>query len=220
MNGAPTAVDVGQKLAAPFLDLLPITGVAISVFSRDEKALIIHASDGVAAELEETHLNLGEGPLFDCFATAQPVLIPNVTAVDRWPLFISHVEELPVGAIFLFPLTLGAACVGVALCYRSTAGPLDSEGRDVGSSLGRAVAGQALRRAVELAEGEEPDDATPIAMRREVHQATGMVLSQLDTTASDALARMRAYAFSNGVNLREVARDVVTRRLDFSTSRD
>jgi AmiR/NasT family two-component response regulator len=97
---------------------------------------------------------------------------------------------------------------------------LDGEARDVGSALGRAIAGQALRRAVVLAEGEEHDDEAPIEMRREVHQATGMVLSQLDTTASDALALMRAYAFSNGINLRDVAHEVVSRRLDFSTSRD
>ncbi|MET4637185.1 GAF and ANTAR domain-containing protein [Mycetocola sp. 2940] len=220
MNAAQAVADVGPKLAAPFLDLLPITGVAISVFSRDQRALIIHASDDTAAELEETHLNLGEGPLFDCFKSAQPISVPDVAATERWPLFISHARGMGVAAVFLFPLTLGAACVGAALCYRSTAGPLDSEASDVGSALGRAIAGQALRRALQLAEGEDPDEASPIEMRREVHQATGMVLSQMDTTASDALALMRAYAFSHGVNLREVARAVVTRQLDFSTSRD
>lgn len=220
MTAAQAVADVGPKLAAPFLDLLPITGVAISVFSRDQKALIIYASDGTAADLEETHLNLGEGPLFDCVRTARPVLVPDVSTAHRWPLFLSHAQEKNVGAVFLFPLALGAACVGAVLCYRTTAGPLDGEAFDVGSALGRAIAGQALRRAVVLAEGDQPDEDAPIEMRREVHQATGMVLSQLDTTASDALARMRAYAFSNGVNLREVARDVVTRRLDFSTSRD
>jgi hypothetical protein len=220
VNSARAAVDVGPKLAAPFLDLLPITGIAISVFTRDQKALIVHASDDTAAELEETHLNLGEGPLFDCFTTAQPILVPDVATADRWPLFLSHAQGLNVAGLFLFPLTLGAACVGAALCYRNTAGDLDGEARDVGSALGRAIAGEALRHAVALAEGEENDEAAPIEIRREVHQATGMVLSQLDTTDSDALARMRAYAFSNGVNLREVARDVVTRRLDFSTVRD
>lgn len=220
MNAAHAVADVGPKLAAPFLDLLPITGVAISVFSRDQKALVIHASDDTAAQLEESHLNLGEGPLFDCFTSAQPVLVPDVAAAERWPLFLSQARGMNVAAVFLFPLALGAACVGAVLCYRDTAGALNSEARDVGVALGRAIAGQALRRAVQLAEGEEPDETTPIEMRREVHQATGMVLSQLDTTASDALARMRAYAFSTGVNLREVAHHVVTRQLDFSTSRD
>ena len=194
--------------------------MAISVLNRDEKALVIHASDDTAAQLEEAHLDLGEGPLFDCVAAARPVLIPEVATADRWPLFLARAQDLQVAAVFLFPLTLGAACVGAALCYRDTPGALDIEARDVGRSLGRAVAGQALRRAIALADGEESDETAPIEMRREVHQATGMVLSQLDITASDALARMRAYAFSNGVSLREVARDVVDRRLDFSISRD
>lgn len=220
MNSAPAVVDVGPKLVAPFLDLLPITGVAISVLNRDEKALVIHASDEIAGQLEEAHLDLGEGPLFDCVATGRSVVVPDVAVADRWPLFLSRALDMNVGAVFLFPLNLGAACIGAALCYRTAAGVLDSETRDVGCALGRAIAGQALRRAIVLAEGEAADETAPIEMRREVHQATGMVLSQLDTTASDALARMRAYAFSSGVNLRDVARDVVTRRLDFSTSRD
>lgn len=220
MNSAPDVMDAGQKLASPFLDLLPISGVAISVLNRDATALVLHASDDTVAQLEEAHLDLGEGPVFDCVATAQPVFVPDVAAADRWPLFLSRANDLDVAALFLFPLTLGAACVGAALCYRNSAGALNSESRDVGRSLGRAIAGQALRQAILLAEGNETDEGAPIEMRREVHQATGMVLSQLDTTASDALARMRAYAFSNGVNLREVARDVVSRRLDFSTSRD
>ena len=220
MTSAQAGVDVGQKLAAPFLDLLPIAGVALSVLNRDRKALVIHASDDIAAQLEEAHLDLGEGPLFDCFATARSVSIPDVAVAHRWPLFLSRTLDMGVASVYLFPLNLGAACIGAALCYRTTAGTLDGEAHDVGNALGRAVAGQALRRAIVLAEGETADETAPIEMRREVHQATGMVLSQLDTTASDALARMRAYAFSSGVNLREVARDVVARRLDFSTSRD
>jgi hypothetical protein len=86
---------------------------------------------------------VGARPLFDCFASAQPVLVPDIAAADRCPLFLSHAHGMNVAAVFLFPLALGAACVGAPLCYRSTAGPLDREARDVGSALGRAIAGQA-----------------------------------------------------------------------------
>jgi hypothetical protein len=141
-------------------------------------------------------------------------LIPDVSADARWPVFLAVAHDLQVGAVFLFPLTLGAACVGAALCYRDVAGGFGTEACDVGCASGRAISGQSLRRAILLAEGDEGDESAPFEMRREVHQATGMVVGQLDTNASDALARMRAYAFSNGVRLRDVARDVVTRRLD------
>jgi hypothetical protein len=220
MNSAQVEASAGEKLASPFLDLLPVTGVAISVLDREKKASVVHTSNDTAAQLEEIQFTLGEGPLFDCFSTAAPVLVPSVGDDARWPLFVSHTHELNAAAIFVFPLTLGAACVGTVLCYRDVAGRLDKDSIEVGSGLARAISGPALRRAIELAGDEAADDNAPIEMRREVHQATGMMLVQLDITATDALARMRAYAFSHGVGLREVAKNVVTGHLDFSTSRD
>ncbi|WP_213815457.1 GAF and ANTAR domain-containing protein [Glaciihabitans sp. dw_435] len=205
----------GEKLASPFLDLLPISGVVVSVLDQENRLTRVHASDETAARLEEIHFDLGEGPLFDCVGRAIPVLIPDVSASEGWPIYFSQ-PAAAVGAIFIFPLALGAVCIGAVLCYRSTPGELDASAIETGVALGRAIAGPALRRAIVVADNEEPDGQLPIEVRREVHQATGMVLLQLDTTATDAFASMRAYAFSRGVSLREVARDVVTRRLNFS----
>lgn len=220
VNATPTTSDVGPKLASPFLDLLPISGVAISVMNHQQATSVIHASDATARRLEEIHFNLGEGPIFDCFAEVRPVLVPDIAAADRWPSFCSDAIEADAAAVFVFPLSLGAACIGTVLCYRETAGDLDAAAVDVGSSLSRAAAGPAFRRAIAMANDETPDREAPVETRREVHQATGMVSIQLDSTATDAFARMRAYAFSHGIDLRDVASDVLTRQLDFSASKD
>lgn len=220
MSPAPAVGDVGQKLASAFLDLLPITGLAISVLDQADRASVVHASDDLAARLEEVHFDLGEGPLFECVATARPVLVPDVADADQWPMFLAHSHDMGADAVFVFPLTLGAVCVGGVLCYRVSPGALDTDDVEVGCALSRAIAGPAFRRAIVLASDEAPDGDAPIEMRREVHQATGMMLLQLETTATDAFARMRAHAFSTGVSLGQVARDVVARRLDFSAARD
>jgi hypothetical protein len=47
----------------------------------------------------------------------------------------------------------------------------------------------------------------------ELFQAQGMVTVQLGVPLADALARIRARAYSDNRPLREVARDIVTRRL-------
>jgi AmiR/NasT family two-component response regulator len=52
-------------------------------------------------------------------------------------------------------------------------------------------------------------------MRREVHQATGMILAQLNVPATEAFFRLRAHAFATGRTVQDVAHDVVTRILDF-----
>jgi hypothetical protein len=56
--------------------------------------------------------------------------------------------------------------------------------------------------------------------RAEVHQATGMILAQLDVSAQDAFVRLRAHAFATGRPLADVARDVVARRLVFTQEMD
>ena len=47
------------------------------------------------------------------------------------------------------------------------------------------------------------------------HQAAGMVAAQLDVSVGQALVRLRAYAFGNERALKDVADDVVARRLRF-----
>jgi hypothetical protein len=49
--------------------------------------------------------------------------------------------------------------------------------------------------------------------RAEVHQATGMLMAQAGLAAREALSWLRAYAFSTGRGITEVAGDVVARRL-------
>ena len=203
-------------LASPFVELLPITGAAISIFDQGRRATLIHATDATVARLEEMQFDLGEGPSFDAFTTAALVSVPDLVQTDQWPAFLRSAAELTVGAIFTFPLMLGAACTGTVTCYRSTAGGLDERGAEIGASLCRAVAGPAFRRAILLAEHESPDHEAPIESRREIHQATGMVLDQLDISATDAFSRIRAYAFSSGYTVQEIAHAVVSRRLNFA----
>jgi hypothetical protein len=206
----------GAQLASPFLELLPISGVAISVFDQDRRATLIQATDSTASRLDELQFDLGEGPSVDAFRTATLVTVPDLAAAIRWPAFLESAAVLAVGAIFAFPLMLGAASTGTVTCYRTTPGELGDDAADIGGSLCRAIAGPAFRRAIVLAADEAPDEAPPAASRREIHQATGMVLTQLNISATDALSRLRAYAFSNGHTVQEIAHDVVSRRLNFA----
>ena len=81
----------------------------------------------------------------------------------------------------------------------------------------------AQRLVVPYPDGLRPDGPWPDRRRPEqaglqhpeVHQATGMVIVQLGVSAAVALVRLRAYAYANDRRLRDVAGDVVARRLRF-----
>lgn len=61
-----------------------------------------------------------------------------------------------------------------------------------------------------------PFDTAFTDRRAVVHQAAGMVSVQLDLTVTDALARLRGYAYAQNRRLADICADVVARRLSFT----
>lgn len=73
-----------------------------------------------------------------------------------------------------------------------------------------------LRRVLSVnSPDKDPAVEAALMSRREIHQATGMVLAQSRATAADALLLLRAHAFANGMTLRETADAVLEGRLEF-----
>ena len=207
-----------QPLCELFVDELPVTSASVSVFDRDGRQSTVCASDAIAARLDALQLELGEGPHWDSLRTAQPILVPSLRdeGPARWPTFTIGALELGVLALFVFPMFVGAATVGVVGLSSAKVGPLDARQLATAERLTRSI----TRRSVQWALDEARDDLTAEvpaapAMRREVHQATGMILAQLDVTATEAFARLRAHAFATSRTVEDVARSVVTRELDF-----
>ena len=84
-------------------------------------------TDPVCEELAELQLTLGEGPCRDVLASAAPVLAADLGDAEfsrRWPAFTPEARRIGAGAVFVFPLIVGAIRAGVMGLYRSAAGPL------------------------------------------------------------------------------------------------
>lgn len=214
-NGRGTTAALGH----PFLELLPIDGVSISIFDRLGQPVTLYASDHIAAQVDELQFDLGEGPVFWAFKTGLPVLIPDLADLeyDDWPFFRVAAADTEARSLVILPLMIGAVCVGVATLYRRMAGKLDDEEFERAMSVARSVSGPGLRAAASLLK-EEPfeSSAGSVVMRRDVHQATGMILVQLNINATDAFARLRAHAFSEGRTVHDVAADIINHTLDLS----
>lgn len=202
-----------------FVRVLPISGASVATFDVEGRQSTIWSSNVTALRLEELQFDLGQGPHWHALATGEPVLVPNVRTdhQPKWPLFAIAATELGVGAVFAFPMLLGAVTVGVVDFYRSIPGTFTQPEYVSAVSLCGKVAKRAVHHALLDAESDHDaaHEAAP-AMRREIHQATGFVIVQLGITATEAFFVMRAYAFSNGLSMIDVANDVLERRLDFS----
>jgi GAF domain/ANTAR domain len=216
--------DVAAALCAPFVESLPVTGASICVFGPGGSQSVICASDDVASRLEELQFDLGEGPHWELMLNGQQdVAIEDLErgGAERWPVFAHAAVALGASALFALPVRMGAVLVGVVDLYRTSPGALDDPAMALAHELARSIAAPAVKAAIRSAGEDAPAEsiATP-AMRREVHQAVGMILVQLEIDATSAFSQLRAHAFSSGRTVQDVAHDVVLRTIDFANLPD
>ena len=211
------------RLCSACVDVLPVTGAAVSLLAGEMNQVTLCASDPVAERLDELQFDLGEGPCWQASDTGLPVLVPDVREGQNlsWPLFGAAIQETSAVAIFAFPLRVGSIGVGALDLYRDQPGPLSAPAMQDAFALAEALSWAVLRR---LLEDGPPDSEEGLperygrrhaGSRREIYQATGMVLAQLSTTAEGAFALLRARAFAEGRSVAALARDVIARRVRF-----
>jgi ANTAR domain len=212
-HGAPAKV---EHVAAAVMSAAGVDGVAVTVMLAATPRETIYVSDQVASLLEELTLTLGEGPGVDAISGG-PALVADLTApqcLTRWPAFAPAAAQAGVRAVFALPLQIGGIQLGVMSLYRAQPGYLDPG--QLADALVLADTASALL--LDAADGSRRDghQPSPASLQHpEVHQATGMIIVQLGVSAAVALIRLRAYAYANDRRLRDVAADVVARRLRF-----
>lgn len=217
--GAPGNVAVMlEQLCMAAVKLLGASGVGVSVMADGGSSGFAAASDLPSRELEELQFSLGEGPCIDAFNAGRPVLVPDLSdgMQRRWPGYVPAALDRGVKAIFAFPIHIGGSRLGVLDVSRDTPGLMTSE------QVGRAVtfADTAL---VLILDGQyrAPVGAVPEGFdqapgfRAEIAQAQGMIMIQLGISITEALVRLRAYSYSEGRLMGDVACDVVARRIRF-----
>ncbi|WP_322750915.1 MULTISPECIES: GAF and ANTAR domain-containing protein [unclassified Frankia] len=204
-----------KRLCAGAVSVLPVDGAAISLLTGLDELGSVVASDAATARLGDIQFTIGEGPCWDAIRDGRPVLVGDLTGSTggRWPMFTAAALAADVRAVFAFPLQIGAIRLGTLGLVRAEPGGL---GRGpLADAL--VVADIATLTLINLpadgAAGAADLPSEVCAMyRAEIHQATGMVMVQLEVSAQEALVRLRAHAFACGQTADEVARDIVARR--------
>ncbi|MFI1281628.1 GAF and ANTAR domain-containing protein [Streptomyces sp. NPDC020858] len=218
---------------------LPIGGAGVSAMSRTAAGHPLCSTDLVSERLEELQLTLGEGPCVDAYALGSAVLASDLRGDEerhRWPVFAPEATAAGAGSVFAFPLQIGAISPGVLDLYSGVPVELDSE--QLADAMVLADTATLVLLGTRISEvGARPDgnppppgsqDACPAdgrledlgGHRAEIDQATGMLTVQLGVDVEEAFVRLRAYAYTDGRRLAEVAADVVARRLRFRPGSD
>jgi ANTAR domain/GAF domain len=217
VEGHGDGASLPVRLSAQCLSALPISGVGVALMTADgPSGVVLAATDARARYLEELQFSLGEGPCVEASRSGHPVLQPDLlaTGLARWPGFGAAALDAGIGAIFAFPLRVGAIRVGILDLHRDTPGRLETAEQADALAFADAATVVVLHLQ-DQGDGEASALAGSIGSRAEVHQATGMIAVQLGVGLAEALLRLRAYAYASGRPVSDVAADVVGRRLRF-----
>lgn len=207
-------------LSGPIADALPVTGAAISTMGDFLGNETVSASDSQAARIDELQFDLGEGPCWDAVRTARPVFEPDVRThpAGVWPAFSEAIRKDQVGAIFAFPLFLGPLRFGALDLYSTEPLRLSDLHVQQSAAFASVISRLVFHRALSRVGRDETPEADARFSRRTIHQATGMVLAQLNLPPDEARLVIQAHAFAVGRSMQEIAEDIVERRLNFSVS--
>lgn len=176
------------------------------------------ATDDIAAAIDSLQKLVGEGPGFDAAVSGAVVTcyLGDIHQSHWSHLSQAMWEELGDVTVFAIPIRAAAGLTGVVTLYTHKRRPLHVP------SDGAAVLARAIGTSL-LADGRQQQESVeglgePWTSRVVVHQATGMVMAQLDVTAADALSLLRSRALAAEADVVTIARQVVERTLTFTNA--
>jgi hypothetical protein len=205
----------GRNLCRAGVEVLGVAGMSL-MLRVDELPTPVCASNPLAAHLEDLQHTLGEGPGVDAEESGRPISEPDLAQprLARWVAFGPAALAAGAGALFSFPLRLGAVRLGALTLYEPSPGGL-SDGQHTDALV---LAGVMFSAILAMQTGALPGTLSPALETladygAQVHQASGMVSVQLGVSVAEALVRLRAHAYVEERPLSEIAADIVARRL-------
>jgi len=202
-----------SRLCEVSTDILAVSGSGVMLMSGDIPRGSLCTTDTVSALIEDLQYTLGEGPCVDAYQHGHVVAEPDLADPQtlRWLAFTPKALQAGVRAVFGFPLRVGAVRLGALNLYQDRPGALSED-----QHADALVMADVVARWVLDAQADAPPGALADELYFIVHNAAGAVSVQLGCSMTEALIRLRAYAFSNDRLLSDVARDVMARKIRFN----
>jgi hypothetical protein len=213
---APDGAWPVARLCAAGPRILGVNGAGIMLMSGDIPRGSLGTSDEVSELIEDLQYTLGEGPCVDAYQQDEVVAEPDLAqpVTRRWLAFTPPVLRAGARAVFAFPLRIGTVRLGALDFYRDGPGTLSGEQHADALVVASVAARWVLEAQAGAPRGTVAQELEAGAdFHFAVHNAAGMVSVQQGISVTDALIRLRAYAFTHDRSLTEVAQDVVDRKL-------
>ena len=210
-------IDLLDHLVAYSVELLEADAAGIMLADPRGELHAVAASSEDAELMELLQLQAEQGPCVDCYRTAAPVGVADLTqAGDRWPRFVAAVaQQGAFASVHAVPLRLRGQAIGALNLLHRTPGSLPQDDIALGQALADiATIGILQERAIRRGEVVNEQLQTALNSRVIIEQAKGVLSHHLGLSTDEAFNRLRGYVRGRNLRLADVARLLATRQLD------
>ena len=188
---------------------------AVGLLLADQRGQLrfMAASDEKARLLEILQVQISEGPCYDAYRTATPVINEDLRlAGDRWPEFTRHALAAGFRSVHAFPLRVRREVIGALNVFGSTVGGnFDEADVQIVQALTDTAAIALLQeRAIRRGEVLSEQLQGALNSRIVIEQAKGAIAQALGISIDAAFTVLRGYARRHNRKLTEVAHEVLT----------
>ncbi|MFI7543656.1 ANTAR domain-containing protein [Actinoplanes sp. NPDC049599] len=205
-------LDFLHMLTVRTADLVGASAVGLLLADQRGHLRFMAASDERAKLLELLQVQASEGPCFDAFRTAAPVLNADLReSVTRWPQFTEQALAVGFRSVHAFPLRVRKEVIGALNVFGSTlGGNFDAADVQIVQAL-TDVAAIALLQERAVRRGELLTEQLQGALnsRIVIEQAKGAIAQAHGISVDAAFAVLRGYARRTNHKLTDVAHTVL-----------
>ena len=209
-----TVEAVLQALGDYCTELLPVDSVGVLLL-EDGDVCVATTNSPEGDAVEGLEVELGEGPCIDSIRTGHPVVVPDLAeATDRFPAFAPRAVDAGIRSIHAIPMVGRGEVVGSldVLCRT----PKELSETELATAQMLADAAVSYIFTVRLHEASTKLAAQlqeALDNRVVIEQAKGMLAERHGGEVADAFDRLRSHARSHNETVRQVAEQVVSRRI-------
>ena len=189
-------------------DLVGASAVGLLLADQRGNLRFMAASDEKAKILEIFQVQVSEGPCFDAYRTATPVLNEDLAgAAERWPSFTPQALEAGFRSVHAFPLRVRKEVIGALNVFGSNVGGnFDAADVQIVQALTDVAAiGLLQERAVRRGEILTEQLQGALNSRVVIEQAKGAIAQAHGVSVDTAFIALRGHARRSNRKLTEVA---------------
>ena len=206
-------LDFLHMLTVRTADLDGASAVGLLLADQRGNLRFMAASDEKAKILEIFQVQVSEGPCFDAYRTATPVLNEDLAgAAERWPSFTPQALAAGFQSVHAFPMRVRKEVIGALNVFGNTVGGnFDAADVQIVQALTDVAAiGLLQERAVRRGEILTEQLQGALNSRVVIEQAKGVVAQARGVNPDDAFNLIRQFARGTNQRLSEVANSIVT----------